>query len=55
VVALVEGQEATLKRFRRRGAAVALEAANPAYETRVFREDQVQVQGRLVGLIRTYG
>jgi len=55
VVALVEGHEATLKRFRRRGAAIALEAANPAYETRVFREDQVQVQGRLVGLIRTYG
>jgi repressor LexA len=55
VVALVEGQEATLKRFRRRGAAIALEAANPAYETRVFRSDQVQVQGRLVGLIRTYG
>ncbi len=55
VVALVEGQEATLKRYRRRGAAIALEAANPAYETRVFRSDQVQVQGRLVGLIRTYG
>ncbi|MEM1432042.1 MAG: transcriptional repressor LexA [Pseudomonadota bacterium] len=54
VVALVEGHEATLKRFRRRGAAIALEAANPAYETRVFREDQVEVQGRLVGLIRTY-
>lgn len=54
VVALVEGYEATLKRFRRRGSAIALEAANPAYETRVLREDQVQVQGRLVGLIRTY-
>jgi repressor LexA len=54
VVALVDGQEATLKRFRRKGGAVALEAANPAYETRVFRDDQVQVQGRLVGLIRTY-
>ncbi len=54
VVALVEGHEATLKRFRRKGSAVALEAANPAYETRVFREDQVKVQGRLVGLIRTY-
>jgi repressor LexA len=54
VVALVDGHEATLKRFRRRGAAIALEAANPAYETRVFRDDQVQVQGRLVGLIRTY-
>ena len=54
VVALVEGQEATLKRFRRNGSAIALEAANPAYETRVFRDDQVKVQGRLVGLIRTY-
>lgn len=54
VVALVEGHEATLKRFRRNGAAIALEAANPAYETRVFRDDQVKVQGRLVGLIRTY-
>ncbi|PJI91598.1 SOS-response transcriptional repressor LexA [Yoonia maricola] len=54
VVALVEGHEATLKRFRRNGSAIALEAANPAYETRVFRDDQVKVQGRLVGLIRTY-
>ncbi|NRB00162.1 MAG: transcriptional repressor LexA [Rhodobacteraceae bacterium] len=54
VVALVEDQEATLKRYRRNGAAIALEAANPAYETRVFRDDQVKVQGRLVGLIRTY-
>ncbi|UWR23761.1 transcriptional repressor LexA [Sulfitobacter sp. S190] len=54
VVALVEDHEATLKRFKRKGDAVALEAANPAYETRVFRADQVKVQGRLVGLIRTY-
>ncbi|MBY6047747.1 transcriptional repressor LexA [Vannielia litorea] len=54
VVALVEDQEATLKRFRRNGNSIALEAANPAYETRVFRDDQVKVQGRLVGLIRTY-
>ncbi len=54
VVAQVDGYEATLKRFRRKGGAIALEAANPAYETRVFRDDQVQVQGRLVGLIRTY-
>lgn len=54
VVALVEDQEATLKRFRRKGSAIALEAANPAYETRVFRDDQVKVQGKLVGLIRTY-
>lgn len=54
VVALVEGHEATLKRFYRRGAMIALEAANPAYETRMLREDQVKVQGRLVGLIRSY-
>ena len=54
VVALVEGHEATLKRFRRSGRSIALEAANPAYETRVFADDQVKVQGRLVGLIRTY-
>ncbi len=54
VVALVEGHEATLKRFRRKGATIALEAANPGYETRLFRDDQVKVQGRLVGLIRTY-
>ena len=54
VVALVDDHEATLKRFRRNGSAIALEAANPAYETRVFRDDQVKVQGKLVGLIRTY-
>jgi len=54
VVALVEDHEATLKRFKRNGSSIALEAANPAYETRVFRADQVKVQGRLVGLIRSY-
>ncbi len=54
VVALVDDQEATLKRFKRRGSSIALEAANPAYETRVFPADQVKVQGRLVGLIRSY-
>lgn len=54
VVALVEDHEATLKRFRRQGGAIALEAANPAFETRVFPEDKVKVQGRLVGLIRSY-
>jgi repressor LexA len=54
VVALVEDQEATLKRFRRRGGMIALEAANPAYETRVYPEHRVRVQGRLVGLIRSY-
>ena len=54
VVALVEGHEATLKRLRRKGEMIALEAANPAYETRIFRADQVRVQGRLVGLMRKY-
>ena len=54
VVALVEDQEATLKRFRQSGRTIALEAANPAYETRLYRDDQVKVQGRLVGLIRSY-
>lgn len=54
VVALVEDQEATLKRLRKRGTSIALEAANPAYETRVYRDDQVKIQGKLVGLIRTY-
>ncbi|OCX66494.1 repressor LexA [Thioclava sp. SK-1] len=54
IVALVEGHEATLKRYQRRGGMIALEAANPEYETRLLREDQVRVQGRLVGLIRSY-
>lgn len=54
VVALVDDEEATLKRFRRKGASIALEAANPAYETRIFGPDRVKVQGKLVGLIRRY-
>jgi repressor LexA len=54
VVALVNDEEATLKRLRRKGASIALEAANPAYETRIFGPDQVAVQGKLVGLIRRY-
>jgi len=54
VVALVEEEEATLKRLRKRGSAIALEAANPAYETRIFGPDQVSIQGRLVGLMRRY-
>jgi repressor LexA len=53
-VALVDEEEATLKRLRRRGDSIALEAANPAYETRIFGPDRVRVQGRLVGLIRRY-
>ena len=54
VVALVDEEEATLKRLRRRGNSVALEPANAAYETRIFPPDRVRVQGRLVGLLRRY-
>lgn len=54
VVALVDQEEATLKRYRRKGASIALEAANPAYETRIFGPDRVDIQGRLIGLMRLY-
>ncbi len=54
VVAQVDGYEATLKRFRKSGEMIMLEAANPAYETRLLRAGQVKVQGKLVGLIRSY-
>jgi repressor LexA len=54
VVALIDKSEATLKRFRRKGETIALEAANPAYETRLFGADRVEVQGRLIGLLRRY-
>ena len=54
VVALVEGEEATLKRLRKKGGSIALEPANRNYETRIFGPDQVEVQGKLVGLIRRY-
>ncbi|MEC7761929.1 MAG: transcriptional repressor LexA [Pseudomonadota bacterium] len=54
VVAQVDGYEATLKRFRRAGDMIALEAANPAFETRILPQGQIKVQGKLVGLIRTY-
>jgi repressor LexA len=54
VVALVEGETATLKRLRRKGASIALEAANEKYQTQIYGPDQVAVQGKLVGLIRRY-
>lgn len=54
VVALVDDSEATLKRLRRKGDSIALEPANHLYETRIFGPDRVKVQGRLIGLIRTY-
>ena len=54
VVALVDSEEVTLKRLRRKGNSVALDSANEAYETRIFGPDRVQVQGKLVGLMRKY-
>ena len=54
VVALVDNEEATLKKLRKKGASIALEAANPAFETRIYGPDRVSVQGRLVGLVRRY-
>ncbi len=54
VVALIDEQEVTLKRLRRRGNSIALEAANPRYETRIFGPDRVRVQGRLIALLRKY-
>jgi repressor LexA len=54
VVALVDEEEATLKRLRKKGESIALEAANTAYETRIFGPDRVRVQGKLVGLLRKY-
>lgn len=54
VVALVDDGEVTLKRLRRRGASIALEPANRAYETRIFGPDRVRIQGKLVGLLRRY-
>jgi repressor LexA len=54
IVALIDDEEATLKRLRKRGASIALEAANPAYETRIFGPDRVKIQGKLVSLLRRY-
>ena len=54
VVALVDDEEATLKTFRREGSSIALEAANPAFKTRVFDANRIKVQGRLVALMRSY-
>lgn len=54
VVALVDGHEVTLKRLRKRNNSVALEPANKDYETRIFGPDQVEVQGKLIGLMRSY-
>jgi repressor LexA len=54
VVALIDEEEATLKRFRRRGASIALEPANTTYEVRILPPNRVRIQGKLVGLFRRY-
>jgi repressor LexA len=54
VVALIDDEEATLKRFRRRGASIALEPANTAYEVRILPPNRVRIQGKLIGLFRRY-
>jgi repressor LexA len=54
VVALIDDEEATLKRFRRRGASIALEPANPSYEVRILPPTRVRIQGKLVGIFRRY-
>ena len=54
VVALIDNDEATLKRIRRHGKSIALEPANKSYETRIVPPERVKIQGRLIGLIRTY-
>jgi repressor LexA len=54
VVALVDDQEATLKRFRRKGGSIALEAANPNFGTQIYGPDRVKIQGKLVALVRRY-
>jgi repressor LexA len=54
VVALIDEEEATLKRFRRRGASIALEPANSAYEVRILPPNRVRIQGKMVSLFRRY-
>jgi repressor LexA len=54
VVALIDNTEVTMKRLRRKGDSIALEPANPAYETRIFGPDRVNIQGRVVGLLRRF-
>ena len=54
VVALIDDEEATLKRFRRRGASIALEPANASYEVRILPPTRVRIQGKMVGLFRRY-
>jgi repressor LexA len=53
-VALIDSNEVTLKRLRRKGDSIALEPANQAHKTRIFGPDRVKIQGKLIGLMRKY-
>jgi repressor LexA len=53
-MALIDDEEATLKRFRRRGVSIALESANTSYEVRILPPNRVKIQGKMVGLFRKY-
>ncbi len=54
VVALIDDNEATLKRIRKKGQSIALESANPIYETRILSAHRVKIQGKLIGFLRKY-
>ena len=54
VVALIDDNEATLKRLRKKGQSIALESANPLYETKILSAHRVKIQGKLIGLLRKY-
>jgi len=54
VVALIDDHEATLKRYRKKSNAIALESANPLYETRIFNPDRIKIQGVLSSLYRNF-
>ena len=53
-MALIDEHEATLKRIRKKGQSIALESANPIYETKIFSAHRVKIQGKLIGLLRKY-
>ena len=54
VVALIDDHEATLKRMRKKGPSIALESANPAYETKIYNNERVKIQGVLAALYRKF-
>ena len=53
-MALIDKEEATLKKFRKKGDSIALEPANKHYKTQIYGPDRVTIQGKMCGLIRKY-